>query len=411
VSKLRAERERALVVAYESHRAAGDQAFAAHNWSEALERYTAAEAVRANGPAAARLRYCRHVVDGANQLNLRQFSAAAASFRAAAETGQDADRLAVAELRKVEPAVYAIKLDRFLVNSTDASKQPWVRETSPWMGQLAGLLGQPVLGTLITKLEAMPKELMPSTWARIALPDGRVLQTRRERGVYRIPNATVYVRTNHYDERKLTIEVKGSGDRESTAGSVDVSLGELVRTGSFAHNEGGSGRLENTQDALLNLRISVTPTQTQNPSFFENLEPEADDNNKAPNPMLPSRTAVACRVVAARVDIDARDYRQEMLDGPPDPVLQLKSGNRVVFLTPAKQDAFHADWHFEKSYLYLTAGLPFSIALIDEDVNSHDTIASWQYTAGSGCGPIQARTANGSSFAIQLEPLPEAQPK
>ena len=408
LASLRAERDRALVAAYEQERAAGDKDFAERRWSAALSHYRAAEAARAHGPAENRLRFCQAKVEAEKQVDAGKFSDAAKSLRAAIDTGEDPGRVAADELVKVEPAVYSIRVDRILVNVRDSSGQPWVRASTPWLGQVISLLGGPIAGQVITALEKLPKEQMPLVWASIALPDGRTLETDRQKGLYRAPGGTFNVRSNWYDHRALTIHVLGQGDRLSDAGTISVPLGDLIRNGAYSFNEVADNRLADQTGSLLGFKVTASRAGVENPFFFQDMVPRKEEGNKANSTSLPSPKSTACRISMISASISKVDYP----NGTPDPYIKVRVGGKNVFQSAVAGSRFSGVWNPRETYLYLGAGDELTVELMDNCALGDVIQAAWTRKVNQyDCLNFVGRTDKGSSVQLEFENVMNTEPR
>jgi tetratricopeptide (TPR) repeat protein len=266
LDQIRADQERVLEAQYERVAREGDALLRDRRFSEAADRYAAAQKVKPGGRAEPLARYARALANADAAVLAKDWARAGAAFEEAVKSGADHSGYAAAELERVRLRPYAVRLDSVLVKPIRTDGQPWAGARSRTFERIVGLIASAALdprngpaGQLSMQLyEALPDENRPNLVASIELPDGRRFATPPRTAVFTRLDGTVVVATNSFDERALTVRVV----HQDVAGPVDVGavtfrLADLVAKKALVLGD----------RAVVELRVSAEPSPQRDGSL------------------------------------------------------------------------------------------------------------------------------------------------
>jgi hypothetical protein len=253
---VRAEDQRHRDAEYERLTRAGDGLLAQRRFAEAQSSYEAALQARPGGRAAGLARYAGQLRAGESAVQAKDWSRAARAYEAALQAGPDRDGFAAAQLERVRPRPYAIRLRSVLLWPSRPDGRPWAGRWSRTfdavlvgarlVGRDAVARGDPEAVRVATEVAAgVPSENQPVLVATLELPGNRRVSTAPRQGVFLPLDAVAVVTANGFDERLVTFRVQQrDGATQRDLGLVTLPLGELVSRRRIAAGAESVARLE-----------------------------------------------------------------------------------------------------------------------------------------------------------------------
>jgi tetratricopeptide (TPR) repeat protein len=395
-----------LTAEYERYAREGDQALARKDWVAAEAGYVSALKMRPGGRAEPLSRYAGGVAAAEAALARRDYASATQGYRQAVDSGQDTSGYATSQLQLVEVRPYTVKVRSVLARPMRPDGRPWAGRINPSLTRLMYLFtnefldprGRDTSRKLMDAAMAVPPENRPNLSVRVSLPDGTVLTTPAQTGLYVAYESEFVVATNSFDERKLSLRVvhgDGNGWSEDV-GVVEFPLGEIVRRRDAQLSDQSVHRLQ----------LSIEPaTPGKADGMFANMFPMSDGSNLAQDFSSPTPASAGFRLRSVWAVVPAQALMAEPDEGAGELVVEIVQRGRVVYRSPQLDNLYEAQWAANNVTLYVEQGEQLRVLVWDIDPNDRDLLVDATITAESLFqGSANVASSSGASARIQVEP-------
>jgi tetratricopeptide (TPR) repeat protein len=394
-----------LTAEYERLAREGDQALARKDWVAAEASYVSALKMRPGGRAEPRSRYAGGLAAAEAALARRDYATATQGYRQAVESGEDSSGYAAAQLQLVEVRPYTVRIRSVLARPMRPDGRPWAGSLNPSLTRLTYMFTQEFLaprgrGTSRKLMEAalaIPPENRPSLSIRVALPDGTLLSTPVQNGLYVTYDAEFVVATNSFDERKLSLRVvHGEGGWSEDVGVVEFPLGEIVRR----------READLSDQSVARLQLSIEPApQGRSDGMFAHMFPLSDGSNLAQDYSVPTPASTGFRLRSVWVSIPAQALAAEPDEGPAELVVEIVQRGRVVYRSPQLDNVYEGHWTANNVNLYVERGEQLRILVWDVDPHDRDLLVDAMIPAETlAQGTVNVASPSGSSARLLVEP-------
>lgn len=398
------QRRQVAIAATREQLAEAEVALEARAFARAAAIYEAVATVTGETTHRQRAAYAGQLARAEEAAGRRDFDDASAALRAAVATGEDLGQVAATWLAQVEPRVYRIRLDGVLITpGRPGTNAPWVGPS--WTRQVlleggGALVGFVVAGTagaavgreLGKAAASVPVENQPTLRVVIELPDGRIVATAPAKGVLMLPDAELWLRSNHVDRRNLVVRIQKMDGDDEYIGQFRVTLGELVSQRVLAD-------LGVLAPAVQGVQFWTEPGDPALDGALRNLT-VTDGENQAARRSQPRAGRSRYRVTAIEASVTGADLGDDFSSAP-DPYVVIKQDGVEVFRSRTAQDTRSGRWSLATTELFVADDEVISIDVYDADPMETDhAFAGIMSGAMLATGRATFSTPGGSAVTI-----------